>query len=123
MIETHEHTIHSDPVKWFKRAEGYLWHVIGMIGGGGGCLGITRQTAAAEGAVRAAKRLLVHDCIDYCLSNDDGSVLAEMKALTKLLSGHPMLSVLMNRTYRHLFTAQVIALVGTNLMRGGGRLA
>lgn len=34
-----------------------------------------------------------------------------------------MLSVLMNRTYRHLFTAQVIALVGTNLMRGGGRLA
>lgn len=36
MIETHEHTIHSDPVKWFKRAEGYLWHVIGMIGGGGG---------------------------------------------------------------------------------------
>lgn len=27
-----------------------------------------------------------------------------------------MLSVLNNRTYRHLFTAQVIALVGTGLM-------
>lgn len=27
-----------------------------------------------------------------------------------------MLSVLKNRTYRHLFTAQVIALVGTGLM-------
>lgn len=29
-----------------------------------------------------------------------------------------MLSVLNNRTYRHLFTAQVIALVGTGLMTG-----
>ncbi|MFJ9843728.1 hypothetical protein ACIRYZ_25385 [Kitasatospora sp. NPDC101155] len=27
----------------------------------------------------------------------------------------PMLSVLRNRTYRHLFTAQVVALVGTGL--------
>ena len=27
-----------------------------------------------------------------------------------------MLSVLNNRTYRHLFTAQVIALVGTGLL-------
>ena len=44
-----------------------------------------RQLAAVESAVTAAKRVLIHDHIDHCLSHDEDSVLAEMKALTKLL--------------------------------------
>ena len=46
---------------------------------------IARQLAAVESAVTAAKRVLIHDHIDHCLSHDEDSVLTEMKALTKLL--------------------------------------
>ncbi|HGW4928747.1 TPA: metal-sensing transcriptional repressor, partial [Pseudomonas aeruginosa] len=49
------------------------------------CLDIARQLAAVESAVTAAKRVLIHDHIDHCLSHDEDSVLVEMKALTKLL--------------------------------------
>jgi len=68
-----------------ERAEGHLRHVIGMIEGEETCLDIARQLAAVESAVTAAKRVLIHDHIDHCLSHDEDSVLAEMKALTKLL--------------------------------------
>ena len=45
-----------------------------------------RQMAAVESAVTAAKkRVLIHDHIDHCLDHDASEVLAEMKALTKLL--------------------------------------
>ena len=50
-----------------------------------GQLDIARQLAAVESAVTAAKRVLIHDHIDHCLSHDEDSVLTEMKALTKLL--------------------------------------
>ena len=63
-----------------------------------------------------SKRVLIHDHIDHCLSHAEHSVLTEKKKINKLHRDRPMLSVLNNRTYRHLFTAQVIALVGTGLM-------
>ena len=78
-------TSHPDLVKRLKRAEGHLRHVIGMIEGEETCLDIARQLASVESAVTAAKRVLIHDHIDYCLSHDEYSVLAEMKALTILL--------------------------------------
>ena len=56
-----------------------------MIEGEETCLDIARQLAAVESAVTAAKRVLIHDHIDHCLSHDEDSVLAEMKALTRLL--------------------------------------
>nr|WP_073674468.1 metal-sensing transcriptional repressor [Pseudomonas aeruginosa] len=85
MKATHKHSTHTDLVKRLKRAEGHLRHVIGMIEGGQSCLDIARQLAAVESAVTAAKRVLIHDHIDHCLPHDEDSVLAEMKALTKLL--------------------------------------
>ena len=85
MKEMHKHTRHPDLVKRLKRAEGHLRHVIGMIEGEETCLDIARQLAAVESAVTAAKRVLIHDHIDHCLSHDEDSVLAEMKALTRLL--------------------------------------
>lgn len=81
----HRHATHPDLVKRLKRAEGHLRHVIGMIEAGAPCLDIARQLAAVESAVTAAKRVLIHDHIDHCLDHDAGEVLAEMKALTKLL--------------------------------------
>ena len=85
MNDTHRHATHAELVKRLKRAEGHLRHVIGMIEDGQSCLDIARQLAAVESAVTAAKRVLIHDHIDHCLSHDEDSVLAEMKALTKLL--------------------------------------
>ncbi|OZI67329.1 metal-sensing transcriptional repressor [Bordetella genomosp. 11] len=85
MTEFTKHTSHPDLVKRLKRAKGHLQHVIGMIEGSEPCLDIARQLAAVESAVTAAKRALIHDHIDHCLDHDSDSVLAEMKALAKLL--------------------------------------
>ncbi|MBC8674166.1 metal-sensing transcriptional repressor [Aeromonas hydrophila] len=80
----HKHTTHPDLVKRLKRAEGHLRHVIGMIEGEK-----PASTSPASSrrwkALTAAKRVLIHDHIDHCLSHDEDSVLTEMKALTKLL--------------------------------------
>lgn len=76
---------HPDLVKRLKRAEGYLRHVIGMTEAGEPCLEIARQMAAVESAVTATKRVLIHDHIDNCFDHDTREILAEMKALSKLL--------------------------------------
>lgn len=85
MSDPHQHTTHPDLVKRLKRAEGHLRHVIGMIEDGKPCLEIARQMAAVESAVAAAKRVLIHDHIDHCLTEGGAETLTEMKALTKLL--------------------------------------
>ena len=79
------HATHPDIVKRLKRAEGHLRHVIGMIEAGAPCLDIARQMQAVEAAVTAAKRVLIHDHIDHCISGGQDDALAQMKALTKLL--------------------------------------
>lgn len=85
MTHPHRHESHPDLIKRLKRAEGHLRHVIGMIEAGAPCVDIARQLAAVESAVTSAKRVLIHDHIDHCLTHDAGDVLVEMKALTKLL--------------------------------------
>lgn len=85
MTDPHPHASHPDLIKRLKRAEGHLRHVIGMIEAQQPCLDIARQLAAVESAVTAAKRVLIHEHIDHCLDHDAADVLAEMKALTKLL--------------------------------------
>lgn len=85
MSETHKHASHLMLVNRLRRADGHLRHVIEMIERGESCLDIARQLSAVESAVTAAKRVLIHDHIDNCLEQGADSVLAEMKALTKLL--------------------------------------
>ncbi len=85
MDEASPHATHPALVKRLKRAEGHLRHVIGMIEAGAPCLDIARQMAAVEHAVSAAKRVLIHDHVDHCLDRGTPDVLAEMKALSKLL--------------------------------------
>lgn len=85
MINTQQHATHPDLIKRLKRAEGHLRHVIGMIEDEKPCIEIARQMAAVESAVTAAKRVLIHDHIDHCLTEDRADTLTEMKALTKLL--------------------------------------
>lgn len=116
MEDMHKYTTHPNPVRRLKRAEGHLRHVIEMIEGGKTYLSIACQLAAVESAATAARCVLTYDHTDHCLFHDENFVLAEMKTLIKPLWGHPVLPVLNNRTYCHLFTAQAIVLVGTDLM-------
>jgi DNA-binding FrmR family transcriptional regulator len=84
MSEPLHHATHPGLVKRLKRADGHLRHVIGMIEDGAPCSDIAVQIQAVEKAISAAKRTLIHDHIDHCLS-DGAADLAELRALTKLL--------------------------------------
>lgn len=56
-----------------------------MIEEGRPCIDLATQLHAVERAVAEAKRALIHDHIDHCLTDGHAHDLAEMKALTKLL--------------------------------------
>lgn len=83
MSDTHSHDSHPALIKRLKRANGHLRHVIEMIEEGKSCSDIAVQLQAVERAVTAAKRTLIYDHIDHCLT--DGHDLSEMRALSKLL--------------------------------------
>lgn len=85
MSEPHAHASHPAIVTRLKRAEGHLRRVISMIEEGRPCLDLATQMQAVERAVAEAKRTLIHDHIDHCVT--DGAIrdLDEIKSLTKLL--------------------------------------
>lgn len=85
MPEDHTHASHPAVATRLKRAEGHLRRVIGMIEEGRPCLDLATQLHAVERAVAEAKRALIHDHIDHCLTGEDAHDLAEIKAMTKLL--------------------------------------
>jgi DNA-binding FrmR family transcriptional regulator len=85
MPEDHTHASHPAIATRLKRAEGHLRRVIGMIEEGRPCVDLATQLHAVERAVAEAKRALIHDHIDHCITAEGGHDLAEIKALTKLL--------------------------------------
>ena len=85
MPEDHPHASHPAIAARLKRAEGHLRRVIAMIGEGRPCLDLATQLHAVERAVAEAKRALIHDHIDHCLTGEGSHDLAEIKTLTKLL--------------------------------------
>ena len=84
MPEDQSHASHPAIVTRLKRAEGHLRRVIAMIEEGRPCVDLATQLHAVERAVAEAKRALIHDHIDHCLTHGGGHDLAEIKALTKL---------------------------------------
>jgi DNA-binding FrmR family transcriptional regulator len=89
MPKDHVHASHRAIASRLKRAEGHLRRVIGMIDEGRPCVDLATQLHAVERAVAEAKRVLIHDHIDHCLTGEStgGSAhdLAEIKALTRFL--------------------------------------
>ena len=83
MSEPQIHTSHPAIAKRLKRAEGHLRRVIAMIEEGRPCLDLATQLHAVERAVAEAKRALIHDHIDHCVTGAHD--LTEIKSLTKLL--------------------------------------
>ena len=92
MSEKHLHKAHPDVIKRLKRAHGHLLNVIAMIEKERACIDIAQQLYAVERAISAAKKLVIHDHLDYCLEAvaEAGpaairSSIAEFKDITKYL--------------------------------------
>jgi hypothetical protein NreA len=85
MPDGQPHASHPAVATRLKRAEGHLRSVIAMIEEGRPCLDLATQLHAVERALAEAKRALIHDHIDHCLTGGGDRDLAEIKALTKLL--------------------------------------
>ncbi len=86
----HQHATHKDVVLRLKRAQGHLSKVISMIEAEENCLNITQQLHAVVKALVEAKKNLIHDHIDHCLTEDVGSggkknKIEEFKEITKYL--------------------------------------
>jgi DNA-binding FrmR family transcriptional regulator len=86
------HPSHPDIIKRLKRAEGHLRALIAMMEEGRPCLDLAQQLHAVENAVANAKRELIHEHIDRCLTEAvDGNsrvsrqAFVEFKAITKYL--------------------------------------
>ena len=86
-----EHASHADITNRLKRTEGHLRKVITMIEDGRPCLDLARRLHAVERAVSAAKKVLIQDHIDHCLSapNPDpeahAALIAELRDITRYL--------------------------------------
>ncbi|MEO8558729.1 MAG: metal-sensing transcriptional repressor [Rhodospirillales bacterium] len=86
------HASHSNIAKRLKRAHGHLASVITMIAADRPCLDLAQQLHAVEVAIANAKRELIQDHIEHCLSDGIGagdvtpkSALSEFKQLAKYL--------------------------------------
>lgn len=82
----HTHQSHPQITARLKRAHGHLAKVITMLEDEAACSDIAQQLFAVEKAITNAKRALIHDHVDHCLSTeaDDKSV-ADFKTITKYL--------------------------------------
>jgi len=74
------HETHPDIVKRLRRAEGHLRSIVEMIEAGRSCLELAQQLHAVEKAIANAKRTLIHDHIDRCLTAAAGPVTADQRA-------------------------------------------
>ena len=86
------HMTHPEIAKRLRRADGHLRKIIGMIEEGRPCLDIAQQLQAVENAVKAAKRIMIHDHLDHCLdvaldpaSEDGRSAVDAFKEIAKYL--------------------------------------
>ena len=87
-----KHASHPAIIKRLKRAHGHLAAVITMLEQGRPCLDLAQQVHAVENAIGNAKRELIQDHMEHCLSDGIGSgemnartALREFKALAKYL--------------------------------------
>lgn len=85
-MSNHAHESHPQIMARLKRAHGHLAKVIAMLEEHAPCSDVAQQLFAVEKAVTNAKRVLIHDHIEHCLSSDgDGSGVEDFKAITKYL--------------------------------------
>ncbi|WP_120631698.1 metal-sensing transcriptional repressor [Ruegeria sp. EL01] len=82
------HQSHPQITARLRRAYGHLGKVITMLEDQAPCSDIAQQLFAVEKAIIKAKRVLIHDHIDHCLSPDAESNrpdFEDFKTITKYL--------------------------------------
>jgi uncharacterized protein len=88
-MSDHVHASHPAIVKRLARAGGHLRSIVEMIEAGRPCAEIAQQMHAVEKAIGSAKRALIEDHIDHCLSSGDAantaSVVEEFRTIAKYL--------------------------------------
>ncbi len=85
MAKPQKHATHPALIARLKRAEGHLRSVITMIEDGKPCVEVAQQMHAVEKAVTNAKRILIHDHMDHCLTGDNSHDLDELRAISRYL--------------------------------------
>jgi DNA-binding FrmR family transcriptional regulator len=92
MLDAPVHRTHADIARRIKRAEGHLRSIAAMLAEGRPCLDIAQQLQAVEKAVAQAKKTLIQDHIDHCLTDAAGArhrevrdAVEEFKAIAKYL--------------------------------------
>lgn len=85
----HVHASHPAIVKRLNRAGGHLRSIVEMIEAGRPCADIAQQLHAVERAISSAKKALIEDHIDHCLTatGDPGepTVVEQFRAIAKYL--------------------------------------
>lgn len=89
-MSEHKHSSHPAIVKRLNRATGHLRSIVTMIDDGRPCVDLAQQLDAVEKAVASAKRALINDHIDHCLSHaaDEGGAaraIEEFRAISRYL--------------------------------------
>lgn len=65
----HTHETHPAVIKRLRRAGGHLASVVLMLEQGKPCLDVAQQLQAVEKAITQAKKTLIQDHLDHCLSH------------------------------------------------------
>jgi len=87
-----KHTSHPDIVKRLKQAHGQIASILKMFEDQRSCLDLAQQLQAVESIIHSAKRTLIQDHMEHCISDaamqDEASAkqaLSEFKSLSKYL--------------------------------------
>jgi hypothetical protein NreA len=85
----HAHASHPAIIKRLNRAGGHLRSIVEMIEAGKPCADIAQQLHAVERAIGSAKKALIEDHIDHCLSGapdaDPKAIVEEFRTIAKYL--------------------------------------
>ena len=86
MKSSNTHANHPQIINRLKRAEGHLRSVVTMLEQEKPCLDIAQQLHAVQKAITNAKRELIHDHLDHCLTDDSSTTeLNELREIAKYL--------------------------------------
>lgn len=89
---SHEHLKHKEITARLKRLNGHLLKVITMLEADKECIDIAQQLHAVEKALNGAKKALIYNHVNECLSCElesnsitSNSILNEFKQITKYM--------------------------------------
>ena len=87
-----KHASHPDIIAKLKQAQGQIGSIIAMMGEGRSCMELAQQLQAAESIIHLAKRTLIQDHMEHCITDaaSEGgraarAALTEFKTLSKYL--------------------------------------